>query len=233
MAERTMGASSEPARSAAVAPAPVGIPPIDRPKPGVQTWVAPVTLSGWEVTLVPLALKHAPGLAGAAADGDLWNITITSVPAPGEETRYIETALADPARVPFAVVHQRSGLVLGSTSYHDIDPAVRRLEIGYTWYGRSLQRTHVNTAAKLLLLDHAFGTLDAAVVGWRTDHLNTTSQEAIERLGAKRDGEVRHHQLRRDGSVRNTVFFSMLAKEWPKNRKRLLARLEEERTTGK
>ncbi|MFT3834857.1 MAG: GNAT family protein [Micropruina sp.] len=190
-----------------------------------QTWVTPVSLTGWGVRLAPLTSEHASGLAAAAADGELWTLRVTSVPAPGEEAGYIAEALAAPDRVPFAVLHDATGLVLGSTSYHDIVADVRRLEIGYTWYGRSVQRTHVNTACKLLLLSHAFETLDAAVVGWRTDHENYASQKAIERLGAERDGELRHHKRRRDGSVRNTVMYSMLADEWPPVKERLTARL--------
>ncbi|MFT3971640.1 MAG: GNAT family protein [Micropruina sp.] len=192
-----------------------------------QTWVTPVSLTGWGVRLVPLEPGHAEALARAAADGELWKLRVTSVPAPGEEAGYIADALAAPDRVPFAVLHDATGLVLGSTSYHDIAPDVRQLEIGYTWYGRSVQRTHVNTACKLLLLTHAFETLDAGVVGWRTDNENFASQKAIERLGAQRDGELRHHKLRRDGSVRNTVMYSMLTDEWPPVKERLTARLRE------
>ncbi|MFT3861964.1 GNAT family N-acetyltransferase [Micropruina sp.] len=190
-----------------------------------QFWVGPVTLAGWGVKLKPLKAEHAAGLAAAASDGDLWKLTITSVPAPGDEAAYIATALADPARVAFAVTDAATGLVLGSTSFHDIVPAIKRLEIGYTWYGSSVQRSHVNTACKLLLLTHAFEVLHAAVVGWRTDNENFASQRAIERLGAHHDGELRHHKLRRDGSVRDTVMYSMLADEWPAARQRLTERI--------
>ena len=126
------------------------------------------------------------------------------------------------SRLPFAVIDEASGRVLGSTSYHDILPAVKRLEIGYTWYARSAQRSHVNTTAKLMLLTHAFETLQAGVVGWRTDNFNFASQRAIERLGAKKDGVIRHHALRRDGTVRDTVMYSMTAGEWPEARAQLL-----------
>ena len=197
-----------------------------------QSWVGPVTLKGWGVRLVPLKAEHAQGLAAAAADGELWTLRVTSVPAPGDEAAYIRTAVTTPDRVPFAVLDEATGLVLGSTSYHDIVPAVKRLEIGYTWYGASAQRSHVNTACKLLLLTHAFEVLDAGVVGWRTDNENLASQRAIERLGAKRDGELRHHQRRRDGSVRNTVVFSMLASEWPAARERLSQRIGRPRDEG-
>ena len=190
-----------------------------------QSWVGPVTLRGWGVQLAPLKPEHAVGLAAAAADGELWRIPITSVPAPGEELDYIHTATHTDDRQPFVVLDDATGLVLGSTSYHDIVPSVKRLEVGYTWYGSRVQRTHVNTACKLLLLTHAFEVLGAGVVGWRTDGENRASQAAIERLGAQRDGEVRHHQLRRDGTVRNTVLYSMLADEWPAARDRLTARI--------
>ncbi len=190
-----------------------------------QSWIGPVTLAGWGVQVVPLKPEHAPGLAAAAADGELWRLRITSVPAPGDEPAYIQTALTTDDRVAFAVLDGVTGLVLGSTSYHDIVPAVKRVEIGYTWYGRSVQRTHVNTACKLLLLTHAFDVVGVDVVGWRTDNENYASQKAIERLGARWDGQVRHHQLRRDGSVRDTVLYSMLASEWPAARQRLIGRL--------
>lgn len=137
---------------------------------------------------------------------------------------YIEQALASRAagdRFPFAVIEEATGRVLGSTSFHDIAPAVRRVEIGYTWYAKSVQRTHVNTAAKRLLLGHAFETLGCGVVGWRTDNFNLASQRAIERLGAKKDGVIRGHALRRDGTVRDTVMYSVTAGEWPEIRAHL------------
>ncbi|MFG6414897.1 GNAT family N-acetyltransferase [Roseateles sp. DC23W] len=180
--------------------------------------VGPVTLAAGPVRLVPLALAHVPGLQAAAADGALWNLRFTSVPTLDETPGYVETALAAQAaghRLPFAVLDAASGEVLGSTSYHDIVPAIDRVEIGYTWYARRVQRSAVNTTAKLLLLTHAFETLGAQVVGWRTDNFNHASQRAIERLGARRDGVIRHHALRRDGTVRDTVMYSLTAGEWP------------------
>ena len=191
-------------------------------------WVHALQLQRDGVRLEPLGPQHADGLAAAARDGELWNIRVTGVPAPGDETAYITTALqmqAAGSRQPFAVIDATSGRVLGSTSYHDILPEVRRLEIGYTWYARSVQRSHVNSTAKLMLLTHAFETLHAAVVGWRTDNFNFASQRAIERLGAKRDGVIRHHALRRDGTVRDTVMYSMTAGEWPEAKAQLLYRL--------
>lgn len=180
--------------------------------------VLPVTLAAGPVRLVPLTAEHAPGLEAAAADGELWNLRFTSVPTPGDAAAYIETALAAQAaghRLPFAVLDATTGEVLGTTSYHDIAPAVERVEIGWTWYAQRVQRSAVNTTAKLLLLTHAFETLGAQLVGWRTDNFNHASQRAIERLGAKRDGVIRHHALRRDGTVRDTVMYSLTVGEWP------------------
>ena len=195
--------------------------------------VQPVRLAAGPIELVPLSLDHVPGLEAAAADGELWNLRFTSVPAPGETTAYVETALAGQAaghRLPFAVIEAASGDVIGSTSYHDIVPAIERLEIGYTWYARRVQRTAVNTTAKLLLLTHAFDTLGAQLVGWRTDNFNHASQRAIERLGARRDGVLRHHALRRDGTVRDTVMYSLTAGEWPEVKAHLQWQLTRPRT---
>lgn len=188
--------------------------------------LAPVTLSDGELQLEPLRAEHAPDLAAAAADGELWNLWFTSVPALGEEAAYIATALrqqAEGSRLPWAVRWQ--GEIVGSTSYHDIVAAIDRLEIGYTWYAKRVQRTALNTRCKLLLMAHAFDTLGARLVGWRTDIHNLASQRAIERLGAQRDGVLRHHHPRRDGTVRDTVMYSMTAAEWPAARERLRTRL--------
>lgn len=189
-------------------------------------FVNPVVLCSQGVRLEPLALAHEDGLAAAAADGQLWRLRVTSVPEPHQTGAYIETALQMREagnRLAFAVVDEATGRVLGSTSYHDILPAVRRLEIGWTWYRHSVQRSHVNTTSKLLLLDHAFGVLGCQVVGWRTDNFNFASQRAIERLGAKKDGVIRGHALRRDGTVRDTVMYSLRAGEWPESRAQLLS----------
>ena len=180
--------------------------------------VRPVTLELAPVRLVPLGLDHEAGLKRAAADGELWNLRFTSVPEPDQTRAYIETALqghADGHRLAFAVLDSASAEVIGCSSYHDILPAVSRLEIGWTWYARSRQRSAANTAAKLLLMSHAFEALGAQLVGWRTDNFNFASQRAIERLGAHRDGVIRHHALRRDGTVRDTVMYSLTAGEWP------------------
>jgi len=188
----------------------------------------PVTLEANGLRLEPLGPQHADALRAAAQDGELWNLRITSVPEPQKVEAYIATALEmRPSRLAFAVVETATGTVLGTTSYHDIVPAIDRVEIGYTWYRRSVQRTHVNTTCKLLLLTHAFETLGCAVVGFRTDNYNHASQAAIERLGAKKDGVIRHHAIRRDGTVRDTVMYSIVRGEWPEVKaqlKYLLAR---------
>ena len=187
-------------------------------------FVETVTLSARGVTLVPLSLEHEDGLRAAAADGELWNIRVTSVPEPQQTRQYIEDALAMRAagsRFAFAVTESATGTVLGSTSYHDILPAVKRVEIGWTWYARRCQRTHVNTTCKLLMMGHAFDTLGCHVVGWRTDNFNFASQAAIERLGAKKDGVIRGHALRRDGTIRDTVMYSLRAGEWAEARAQL------------
>jgi len=182
--------------------------------------------------LLPLALAHETGLRAAAADGALWNLRVTSVPEPENTRRYIEEALAMREagnRFAFAVTDTNTGKVLGSTSYHDIIPAVKRVEIGYTWYAKSVQRSHVNTTCKLLLMTHAFETLGCHVVGWRTDNFNFASQNAIERLGAKKDGVIRGHALRRDGTIRDTVMYSLRAGEWPEVKAHLLYLLDKPR----
>jgi RimJ/RimL family protein N-acetyltransferase len=192
--------------------------------------VAPITLELNGVRLEPLAPHHAEGLRAAAGDGELWKLRVTSVPEPDEVDGYIFKGIEmRPTRLAFAVIDIASGAVMGSTSYHDIVPALGRVEIGYTWYARSRQRSHVNTTCKLLLMTHAFETLGASLVGLRTDNYNHASQAAIERLGAKKDGVLRHHALRRDGTVRDTVMYSMTAGEWPEIKAHLLYKLERHR----
>jgi len=179
---------------------------------------APCTLAAPKVRLEPLTADHAGDLETAARDGELWNLRITSVPAPSEAQAYVAAALKGQEQghmLPFVVRDVPSGKIIGSTRYHDIVLAIERLEIGYTWYGKSWQRSHVNTTCKLLLMTHAFETLGAQLVGWRTDNYNFASQRAIERLGARKDGVLRHHAPRRDGTVRDTVMYSLAAGEWP------------------
>jgi RimJ/RimL family protein N-acetyltransferase len=188
----------------------------------------PVTLEGHGVRLEPLAAAHADGLAQAATDGRLWELWYTSVPAPDETRDYIATALEGQRQghmLPWAVRELVSDRIVGSTRYHDIVTGVDRVEIGYTWYSASRQRSHVNAACKLLLLTHAFETLGCQLVGFRTDNFNFRSQRAIEALGAKKDGVLRHHMRRRDGSVRDSVMYSILLAEWPAVRRNLEWRL--------
>jgi RimJ/RimL family protein N-acetyltransferase len=189
---------------------------------------APVTLEGHGLRLEPLGPRHEDDLAAAASDGRLWELWFTSVPAPGETSRYVADALAGQQAghmLPWAVRELGSGAIVGTTRYHDIAPAIDRVEIGWTWYAARWQKTRVNTACKLLLLAHAFESLGCAVVGLRTDNFNFASQRAIAALGAKKDGVIRHHLARRDGTVRDSVIFSILKSEWPDVKRHLTARL--------
>jgi RimJ/RimL family protein N-acetyltransferase len=188
----------------------------------------PVTLEERGIRLEPLATSHHDALAAAAADGKLWELWFTSVPEPGGMKAYIENALKgqqDGHMLPWAVRELATNTIIGTTRYHDIVAAIDRVEIGWTWYAASRQRTGVNTTCKLLLLQHAFDTLHCKVVGLRTDNFNFRSQKAIEGIGAKRDGILRHHAARKDGTVRDSVMFSILASEWPDVRRHLELRL--------
>jgi RimJ/RimL family protein N-acetyltransferase len=193
----------------------------------------PATLEGHGVRLEPLAREHAAGLAEAAKDGKLWELFFTSVPEVEQVQAYISGALAGQEKgemLPWAVRDLKSGAIVGSTRYHDIVAAADRVEIGYTWYAKRMQRSHVNTACKLLLFGYAFERLGCQVVGLRTDNFNFVSQRAIEALGAKKDGVIRHHWPRRDGSVRDTVIYSVLAAEWPDVKRHLELRLKRHET---
>ena len=188
----------------------------------------PVTLERHGIRLEPLGADHHDALAAAAADGELWRLWFTSVPAPGETGTYIADALAgqrDGHMLPWVVRDAATGAIIGTTRYHDVVARIDRVEIGYTWYARSWQRTHVNTTCKLLLLEHAFETVGCKVVGLRTDNFNFASQRAIEALGAKKDGVIRHHAARRDGTVRDSVLYSILASEWRDVKRHLELRL--------
>lgn len=177
------------------------------------------------IRLEPLAPAHAEGLAAAVRDGELWKLVYTTAPEPEHAAAYIQTAVDTPNRTSFAVIDEDSGRIVGTTSYHDINPDARRVEIGYTWYAQSAQRSRINTTCKYLLLEHAFETLSCQTVGWRTDIINTRSQAAIERLGAHKDGVLRGFQTRKDGSLRDTVMYSMTAAEWPQAKAHLRKRL--------
>jgi N-acetyltransferase len=188
----------------------------------------PVTLEREGVRLEPMMPDHAPALEAAAADGELWKLWYTSVPDRGGMARYIEDALTGQHKghmLPWVVRDLASGRVVGSTRYHDIVAVVDRVEIGWTWYSKSCWRTHINTSCKLLLLSHAFDKLGCKVVGLRTDNFNFRSQRAIEALGAKKDGVIRHHWARRDGTARDSVMYSILVAEWPDVRRHLEMRL--------
>ena len=188
----------------------------------------PVELDGYGIRLEPLAPRHLDGLAAAAADGRMWELWFTSVPEPGQTGAYIADALEGQRAghmLPWAVRELGTGAIVGTTRYHDIAAQIDRVEIGYTWYATAWQRSHVNTACKLLLLGHAFEALGCKVVGFRTDNFNFPSQAAIAALGARKDGVIRHHMARRDGTVRDSVMYSILAAEWPDVKKHLAARL--------
>src|SRR5262249_54099953 len=190
--------------------------------------VQPIILEGRGIRLEPLADEHHEALAAAVTDGRLWELWFVAMPAPEGMRAYVADALKGQREghmLPWAVRELASGAIIGSTRYHDIIPGIDRVEIGYTWYAQSRQRTHVNTTCKLLLLKHAFDTLGCKVVGLRTDNFNFRSQRAIEALGAKKDGVIRHYGVRRDGSVRDTVMYSILSGEWPDVRRHLELRL--------
>ena len=193
----------------------------------------PVALEGHGVRLEPLGREHHDGLVAAASDGRLWELWYTSVPEPEQAHAYISGALAGleaGTMLPWAVRELRTRAIIGSTRYHDIVPAAERVEIGWTWDAKRVQRSHVNSACKLLLFAHAFDKLGCKVVGLRTDNFNFASQRAIEALGAKKDGVIRHHWPRRDGSVRDTVMYSVLAHEWPGVKRHLELRLKRHAT---
>jgi RimJ/RimL family protein N-acetyltransferase len=191
--------------------------------------IAPVTLESRGIRLEPLQLSHTEALIDASRDGKLWELWYTAVPIPEKMARYIEDALAGQesgTMLPWVVRELSTNTVVGTTRYHDIVATIDRVEIGYTWYGESRQRTHVNRTCKLMLLGHAFDTLGCAVVGLRTDNFNFRSQAAIAGLGAKKDGVIRHHQARRDGSARDSVMFSILRHEWPDVKRHLELKLD-------
>ena len=188
----------------------------------------PATLEGHGVRLEPLNREHHDGLVAAASDGRLWELWFTSVPEPEQAHAYISGALAGQEAghmLPWAVRELKTGAIVGSTRYHDIVASADRVEIGWTWYAKRVQRTHINTACKLLLFGHAFEALKCRVVGLRTDNFNFRSQRAIEALGARKDGVIRHHWPRRDGTVRDTVIYSVLASEWPDVKRHLEMRI--------
>jgi RimJ/RimL family protein N-acetyltransferase len=198
--------------------------------------VRPVVLEGSGIRLEPLTDDHHEALAAASADGRLWELWFTAVAPPEGMRAYVADALKGQREghmLPWVVRDLASGAIVGSTRYHDIVPGIDRVEIGHTWYAQSRQRTHVNTTCKRLLLGHAFDTLGCKVVGLRTDNFNFRSQRAIEALGAKKDGVIRHYGVRRGGTVRDTVMYSILAAEWPDVRRHLDLRLARHAARGR
>lgn len=193
----------------------------------------PITLEGRGIRLEPLTHEHRDALTAAASDGKLWDLWFTVIPEPDKTTQYIADALAGQESgqmLPWVVRDIASNTIVGTTRYHDVILAADRVEIGYTWYAKRVQRTNVNTTCKLLLFTHAFETLGCKVVGLRTDNFNFASQRAIEGLGAKKDGVIRHHWARRDGTVRDSVMYSILATEWPDVKRHLELRLKRHET---
>ena len=193
-----------------------------------KSWIEPVTLTGSKVILEPLSLEHLDGLSSAVKDGERWKLWFTSIPAPEKAEEYIKTALEmreNAGAMPFIVRDRESNKIIGCTRYFNVDEVNQRLEIGYTWYSESYQRTAANTECKYLLLSHAFEKLDAIAVEFRTHWHNHKSRAAIARLGAKQDGVLRNHQRTADGSYRDTVVFSIINLEWPAVRQSLMFKL--------
>ena len=198
----------------------------------MSRFIEPITLRGRIVTLEPLTVEHAPALAAAADDGELWRLWYTYIAPPDRMPEYVATALDMRERLdamPFAVRDNASGDIVGCTRYFNVDVKNRRLEIGHTWYARRVQRTALNTECKLLLLGHAFETLNCIAVEFRTHWFNQASRAAIARLGAKQDAVLRNHQLMPDGAKRDTVVFSIIDSEWPAVRQHLRYQLERPR----
>lgn len=196
----------------------------------MSRWIEPVTLAGSCALLEPLSQEHLAGIQNAVKDGELWKLWFTSIPSPETAETYIKTALDMREKLgamPFVVKDKKTKGIIGCTRYFNVDEANQRLEIGYTWYSQSYQRTAVNTECKFLLLGHAFEKLNAIAVEFRTHWHNHRSRAAIERLGAKQDGVLRNHQRMADGTLRDTVVFSIINSEWPTVKKSLSFRLEE------
>jgi N-acetyltransferase len=188
----------------------------------------PIVIEGHGLRLEPMTKDHAAGIVKAASDGNLWELGFTSIPGPDGVDAYIQTALdgqRDGHMLPWVIREIESGEVIGSTRYHDIMASIDRVEIGYTFYAQRFWRSRINTSCKLMLLTHGFEKLGCRMMGLRTDILNLRSQKAIERLGAKKDGVIRHWGVRKDGSVRDTVMYSILLAEWPGVKARLEERL--------
>lgn len=191
----------------------------------MSNWLQPITLSGTSVDLVPLNTIHKANLLQAASDGQLWKLWFTSVPSEKTIENYLHTALNTKSMLPFAVVDKKTTQIVGSTRFCNAEPQHLRLEIGYTWYSKSAQKTAINTECKLLLLQHAFESLKCNAVEFRTHFFNHASRTAILRLGAKQDGILRNHRMDADGALRDTVVFSILKNEWPVVKKNLKSKI--------
>jgi len=198
-----------------------------------MTWLQPVVLQGSRASLVPLDRGHANDLAESLQDGELWKLWYTTIPTPDKLGDFIDQRLAGQAKgalLPFAVLDSATGKAVGMTNYLNIEPDHRRVEIGGTWYLRSVQRSPVNTECKLLLLGHAFDTLRCMAVEFRTHFFNHQSRRGIERLGAKLDGVLRNHQIASNGSLRDTCVYSIIASEWPTVKAHLTWQMERPRS---
>lgn len=194
-----------------------------------KRWIQPITLTGTHAILEPLSFEHLDGIKEAVKDGELWNLWFTSIPSPETADAYIKTALdmrENAGAIPFIVREKKSNKIIGCTRYFNVDEVNQRLEIGYTWYAESYQRTAVNTECKYMLLAHAFEKLDAIAVEFRTHWHNHKSRAAIARLGAKQDGVLRNHTKSADGVYRDTVVFSIINLEWPAVKKSLEFKLK-------
>ena len=194
-----------------------------------MNWLEPITLSGEVVTLEPLGPHHCADLQEAVRDGELWSLWYTTVPRPEGMEAEIERRLSlqrSGSMLPFAAIERSTGMAVGMTTYMNVDAANRRLEIGSTWYRKRVQRTALNTEAKLLLLTHAFETLGCIAVEFRTSSFNFQSRRAIERLGAHLDGVLRGHMRHQNGTVRDTYVYSIIAAEWPVVKMHLTAALQ-------
>ena len=198
-------------------------------------WPQPISFHGTHASLVPLSRDHAADLDEALRDGELWRLWYTFIPTPEKLTEFIDKRLADQAKgmlTAFAVIDKASGRAVGTTNYLNVEPEHRRVEIGGTWYRRSVQRSPINTECKLMLLGHAFEALDCIAVEFRTHFFNHQSRRGIERLGAKLDGILRNHQIAPNGSLRDTVVYSIIASEWPAVKAHLTFQMEKPRAVS-
>lgn len=192
-----------------------------------MSWLEPTVLKGRVVTLDPLDINHIEPLRAAVMDGEYWKLWYANVPSPEQMESYVRNAIegAEKGNIAFAVRLNETNKIVGATRFYNVDEINKRPMLGYTWYAKSACKTGVNTESKLLLLQHVFEQKEAIAVEFRTHYFNQASRTAIERLGAKQDGILRSHQIMRDGSVRDTVIYSILQHEWPSVKNNLLSKL--------